>query len=236
MNILPETLSGEKSNPTLLAEVIQAQLANRRQGSASTKTRAEVRGGGNQAVAPERDGPRPCGFDPLPHLARRRNHLRAQAAFLSGPAAGKGADQGGTNSSFGNGCGKSNPSVRLPLRPYSRTQDETGHGVLEPIFQGARRQQTGSHFGKGTHAGAAACLPESTRGQASGCAKSFRAGYCGLRTPACDRRSDQGFGGTTRVTLHFRRCFCLRQKQKMAHFLFRPNVKTFGRNNWESVG
>jgi large subunit ribosomal protein L4 len=45
---LPEALLGQLVKPHLLHEVVKAQLNNRRAGTASTKGRAEVRGGGKK--------------------------------------------------------------------------------------------------------------------------------------------------------------------------------------------
>lgn len=45
---LSEKVFGQEPNPHLLHEVVQVQLANLRQGTQDTKTRAEVRGGGKK--------------------------------------------------------------------------------------------------------------------------------------------------------------------------------------------
>ncbi len=45
---LPDTVFGVKVNEALVHQVVVAQLAGRRQGTASTKTKAEVRGGGRK--------------------------------------------------------------------------------------------------------------------------------------------------------------------------------------------
>ena len=45
---LPEKIFGEKWKPALIAQVLNAQLANRRKPWAHAKTRAEVRGGGRK--------------------------------------------------------------------------------------------------------------------------------------------------------------------------------------------
>ena len=54
-------------------QVVTAQLAGRRTGTADTQTRGEVRGGGAQAVPPEGHRPRP------PGLAQRARTTRAAA-------------------------------------------------------------------------------------------------------------------------------------------------------------
>lgn len=45
---LPDAVFGAKVNPALVHQVVVAQLAGRRQGTASAKTKAEVRGGGKK--------------------------------------------------------------------------------------------------------------------------------------------------------------------------------------------
>ena len=45
---LPETIFGAPVKPHLMHDVVRMQLANRRQGTAETKGRAEVRGGGKK--------------------------------------------------------------------------------------------------------------------------------------------------------------------------------------------
>lgn len=45
---LPETIFGAPVKPHLMHDVVRMQLANRRQGTAKTKGRAEVRGGGKK--------------------------------------------------------------------------------------------------------------------------------------------------------------------------------------------
>ena len=45
---LDETVFGVNAAPQLLHDVVKMQLANRRQGTASTRTRSEVRGGGKK--------------------------------------------------------------------------------------------------------------------------------------------------------------------------------------------
>ena len=45
---LPDTVFGVKVNEALVHQLVVAQLAGRRQGTASTKTKAEVRGGGRK--------------------------------------------------------------------------------------------------------------------------------------------------------------------------------------------
>ena len=63
-------------------QVVTAQLAARRSGTQSTKTRAEVRGGGAQAVQAEGHRQRPPGLHPRPALQRRWRRPRPEAAQL----------------------------------------------------------------------------------------------------------------------------------------------------------
>ena len=60
----------------LIHQVVVAQLAAARQGTAPTKTRGEVRGGGQEAVPPEGHRPGPPGFDPRAAVHRRRRRPR----------------------------------------------------------------------------------------------------------------------------------------------------------------
>ena len=45
---LSDSVFGVEVNEAVLHQVVKAQLANKRQGTQSTKTRAEVRGGGRK--------------------------------------------------------------------------------------------------------------------------------------------------------------------------------------------
>ena len=58
---LPEALFAAPVNTAVLHQAVVAQLAGRRTGTADTKTRGEVRGGGQQAVPPEGHRPRAPG-------------------------------------------------------------------------------------------------------------------------------------------------------------------------------
>ena len=58
---LPDALFAAPVNIAVLHQAVVAQLAGRRTGTADTKTRGEVRGGGREAVSPEGDRPRPPG-------------------------------------------------------------------------------------------------------------------------------------------------------------------------------
>ena len=74
---LSDELFAAPVNAAVLHQVVTAQLAGRRTGTADTKTRGEVRGGGKQAVPPEGHRPRPPG-----HASARRT--TAAAAWSSG--------------------------------------------------------------------------------------------------------------------------------------------------------
>jgi hypothetical protein len=71
----------------LLYEVVNMQRANKRAGTHSTKTRGEVSGRRQEAVAAEGHRPRPRRQLALADLDRRRHHLRPEAARLLVPLA-----------------------------------------------------------------------------------------------------------------------------------------------------
>ena len=78
----------------LLYETVKMQLANRRAGTAATKTRAFVRGGGKKPWRQKGTGRARAGSIALADLGRRRDDLRSAAARLLVPPAGVGT-QGG---------------------------------------------------------------------------------------------------------------------------------------------
>ena len=78
----PTTIFGIEPNVAVMHQVVTAQLAAKRAGTHSTKTRAEVSRRRRQAVAPEGHRPRPPGLDPLAAVARRRRGARPEAARL----------------------------------------------------------------------------------------------------------------------------------------------------------
>lgn len=74
---------GIEPNMTVVHAAVKNYLANQRQGTQSTLTRAEVRGGRHQAVASE--GHRPCssGFYPLSAVDPWWYCPRPEAPFLT---------------------------------------------------------------------------------------------------------------------------------------------------------
>ena len=127
---LDEAVFGIQPNVAVMHQVVTAQLAAARAGTQSTKTRAEVSGGGREAVQAEGDGPGPAGFDPCAPLGRRRRGPRPEAPFV--PAAdteedgAAGAALGAVGSGFGRAGGGDRPSGRgrsrrrpTPRRPWS---------------------------------------------------------------------------------------------------------------------
>jgi len=82
---LPAYIAGQPPREHLLFEVVKMQLANRRAGTASTKTRGEVRGGGKK---PWRQGDRPGpGWEhTLSAVGRWGDRLRSATPFLCLPA------------------------------------------------------------------------------------------------------------------------------------------------------
>ena len=79
---LDDAIFGIEPNVPVMHQVVTAQLAARRAGTQSTKTRAEVARRRRQAVEAEGHRPRPPGLDPLAAVARRRRGPRPQAPQL----------------------------------------------------------------------------------------------------------------------------------------------------------
>src|SRR5947209_19023295 len=63
---LDDAAFGERFNMALVHECVRAELAARRQGSASTRTRGQVRGGGAEAWREKRTGPARAGTSRSP--------------------------------------------------------------------------------------------------------------------------------------------------------------------------
>ena len=80
----PRREPGSASSPTCrcMHQVVTAQLAARRAGTQSTKTRAEVRGGGAKPWRQKGTGRGPPGLEPGAPLGRRWRHPRPQAPQL----------------------------------------------------------------------------------------------------------------------------------------------------------
>ena len=74
---------GIEPNVAVLHQVITAQLAAKRAGTQSTKTRNEVRGGGAQALPPEGHRRRAPGHDPRAALPGRWRRARTQAPLAT---------------------------------------------------------------------------------------------------------------------------------------------------------
>ena len=87
-------LFGIQPNVPVMHQVVTAQLARRRAGTQSTKTRSRGPRRRRQAVPPEGHRQRPPGLDQLPALHRRRRRPRPQAAHLR-PAHAQEDDQAG---------------------------------------------------------------------------------------------------------------------------------------------
>ena len=73
---------GRTGDKSILHEAVRMQMANRRSGTASTKTRGFISGGGQKAVAAKGHRPRARRLDSLADLASRRNDFRAAAPRL----------------------------------------------------------------------------------------------------------------------------------------------------------
>ena len=79
---LPAEIFGVALNVPLIHQVVVAQQAAARQGTHSTKTRGEVRGGGKQALQAEGHRPRTPGLDAGAAVRRRWRRARPAAAQL----------------------------------------------------------------------------------------------------------------------------------------------------------
>ena len=75
---LDDVAFGARFNGPLVHESVRAELNARRQGTASTKTRGNVRGGGAKPWRQKGTGPRPRRLVALADLDRRRRRLRAR--------------------------------------------------------------------------------------------------------------------------------------------------------------
>ena len=76
---LDDAIFGIEPNVPVMHQVVTAQLAARRSGTQSTKTRAEVRGGGAKPWKQKGTGRARQGSIRSPAVARRRRGPRAQA-------------------------------------------------------------------------------------------------------------------------------------------------------------
>ena len=79
---LKDEIFGVPANEALVHQAVVRHLANRRAGTADTKTRAEVSGGGKKAVAPEGHGAGPSRQHPLAHLAEGRRGVGTPSSQL----------------------------------------------------------------------------------------------------------------------------------------------------------
>ncbi len=79
---LSDGIFGIEPNQAVVHEVVKNHLANRRQGTQSALTRAEVSGGGKEALAAEGHRPRPSGQHPRPAVDARRHRLCPEAPRL----------------------------------------------------------------------------------------------------------------------------------------------------------
>lgn len=79
---LSDEIFASDINKAVIHSVVRAQLANKRQGTKSALTRTEVRGGRQEALPPEGDGPCPPGFHPRSPIHQGRRGIRAKAPFF----------------------------------------------------------------------------------------------------------------------------------------------------------
>ena len=83
---LVDDVFGIQPNVPVMHQVVTAQLASRRAGTQSTKTRSRGPRRRRQAVPPEGHRQRPPGFDELAALHRRWRRPRPQAALVRASA------------------------------------------------------------------------------------------------------------------------------------------------------
>ena len=76
---------GVPMNTALVHQVMVGQLANARQGTASTRTRAQAAGGGRKAEATEGLRPSSPGLHTFTPMERWRSRLRPQPTKLPAP-------------------------------------------------------------------------------------------------------------------------------------------------------
>ena len=79
---LSEAVFGIEPNESVVHDVVKNHLANCRQGTQSALTRAEVSGGGIEAVASEGHRPCPSGQHPRSSVDARRHRLCTEAQRL----------------------------------------------------------------------------------------------------------------------------------------------------------
>ena len=124
---LDDAMFGIEPNVPVMHQVVTAQLAARRAGTQTTKTRAEVRGGGAKPWKQKGTGRARAGLHPLAALARRRRGPRPEAPQLR-PAHPQEDDP---------------PRPALgPVRPGRRRQGRRRRrlGLRRPEHQGRRRR------------------------------------------------------------------------------------------------
>lgn len=71
----PETVFGRAYNEDLVHQVVVAFQANARQGTRAQKDREQVKHSTKKTVQAKGNGPRPCRYDFLATVARRRPHI-----------------------------------------------------------------------------------------------------------------------------------------------------------------
>ena len=134
---LDDAMFGIEPNIPVMHQVVTAQLAARRPGTQSTKTRAEVRGGGAKPWKQKGTGRARAGSSRSPHLGRRWRGPRPQAPRLR-PADPQEDDPPGAASALSDRAADGQgPRARL--------------GPRRPEHQG-RRRRPGRQRGRGPRA------------------------------------------------------------------------------------
>ncbi len=144
---LSDELFAAPVNTAVLHQVVTAQLAARRIGTHATRTRGEVRGGGQQALPSEGHRPRPAGLAERTALPRWRGRLRATPALVRAAAAAQ--DEA--------------PRAARCAHREARRRPGQGHRWLRPRCDedpGARRRPQGT---RGERSRARSSRPGATR-------------------------------------------------------------------------
>jgi large subunit ribosomal protein L4 len=134
---LDDEVFGVAFNGPLVHEVVVAELAARRRGTHSTKTRGMVRGGGAKPWRQKGTG-RPARLQPLPDLDRRRHRLRPAAAPLHRQGQPQGAPRRAALRA--SRCTPPARSLFASTPRLRRAVDQAGAGCSRPPRRlGARR-------------------------------------------------------------------------------------------------
>ena len=105
---LNDAIFGIEANEHVMHLAVVQYLANQRQGTQSTKTRAEVRGGGRKPYRQKGTGRARQGSIRVPSVGWRWRCIRSQAQRLFLQAEQEGEKTGTAVRTFHKGCGRQN--------------------------------------------------------------------------------------------------------------------------------